>query len=80
MRRTLANRLAAVVLAQEAVECGDIALVVRLLEDLEHDLRDETLAPRRRRYRCETCGVDFRWPGELDDHRRFGACSGSRAA
>jgi hypothetical protein len=53
---------AAAIRALEALRDGDLALVEAILEELADPERERLL-------RCE-CGLPFRWPGELDDHRR----------
>ena len=63
--------------ALEAFESGDTAYAVRLLEDLERELLS---SPDQRRYRCPTCGLVFRWPGELDHHWEFGCGLRTRPA
>jgi hypothetical protein len=54
----------AIVSALEALEAGDVELVVAILQGALED------GPTERPYLCE-CGASFEWPGLLDHHRRF---------
>lgn len=63
--------LARLIAAREALAAGDVLFAIRLLEDLERDLR---CLAKPRRHRCLNCGNAYRWPGELDHHLRFADC------
>jgi HEAT repeat protein len=56
---------AAIVAALDALELGGIreaeSILLSVLEDVD--------VPRR--LSCKTCGLRFKWPGELDDHERL---------
>jgi uncharacterized C2H2 Zn-finger protein len=60
------DALAQAIRAQEALADGDTVLVEQTLAGLVRDLEDDLLP--RRKLRCPTCGLNFRWPGELADH------------
>jgi hypothetical protein len=66
----MTNTLARVVRARDALEDGDLYLAATILADLEHDLASD-FSSTTEKFRCPECGSTFRWPGELDDHRRF---------
>jgi hypothetical protein len=63
--------------------------IVRALELLDDGNTKEAEAflrsalrrpPKRGHYRCDRCGLAFKWPGELDNHRRLSSCSEDTAA
>jgi hypothetical protein len=57
--------LARVIRAQEALADGEHRLARQLLADLAKDLNP------RSQHRCELCGLDFDFPGRLDEHTRI---------
>ena len=66
-----------IVLAREASELGEHAMVTAVLRDLEETIgqaQAREIARAKRRVRrprqiCEECGTGFAWPGQLDEHR-----------
>jgi hypothetical protein len=63
--------------------------LVRVAELLDDGAVDEAGAfarsalrrpSRRRGFRCDRCGLTFRFPGQLDDHRRLTRCGDQEAA
>jgi hypothetical protein len=60
--------LSRVVRCREAIEDGDTGFAYDVLTDLEHDLAGD-FANALAKFPCPDCGLHFRWPGQLADHR-----------
>jgi hypothetical protein len=64
--------LSRVVRIREALVDGDVAFAYDVLSDLEHDLAgEEEFRTPVQNFACSDCGLRFRWPGQLADHRDF---------
>jgi hypothetical protein len=62
---TLQEAVARIARVLEALDDGDFELATLIAEDLESDLRGAVA----RSFACPECGLGFRWPGVLADHR-----------
>jgi hypothetical protein len=68
------NTLARIVRVREALEDGDVGFAYAIVCDLEEDLAagespDVLEVPPPILHGCPECGLRFRWPGQLADHR-----------